>query len=146
MISVQLQLQGAEQQWFDAVDAKGNIVAIDANEAAQNTNLGVRPMQLLLSALGGCSGIDVLSILKKQKQQVEQLTITVQGERENGVPSLWKSIHVVYEFTGALDQQKCDRAVSLSVEKYCSVAETLRLAGATITWETIIHQNSNHSS
>ena len=67
MISVQLELQGSEFHSFRAVDAKGNGVELDANESAQNTNLGARPMQLLLMALGGCSGVDVLSILKKTK-------------------------------------------------------------------------------
>ncbi|HYK55571.1 MAG TPA: OsmC family protein, partial [Flavisolibacter sp.] len=81
MISVQLELQGSEQHFFQAVDAKRNVISMDANESALNTNLGARPMQLLLMALGGCSGVDVLSILKKQKQKVEQLSITIQGER-----------------------------------------------------------------
>jgi putative redox protein len=142
MISVQLELQGSEQHFFQAVDAKGNVIPMDANESAQNTNLGARPMQLLLMALGGCSGVDVLSILKKQKQKVEQLSITIQGERANAVPSPWKSVHVIFTFKGELDVQKCERACSLSVEKYCSVAETLRLAGANITWKAIVNQNS----
>jgi putative redox protein len=144
MISVSLELKGSEQHWFDAIDAKGNVVALDANEAAQNTNLGARPMQLLLMALGGCSGVDVLSILKKQKQEVEKLTINISGERENSVPSPWKKVHVVFNFEGQIDDQKCVRACSLSIEKYCSVAETLRLAGASITWEALVHQNKIH--
>lgn len=146
MTSVKLQLQGSEQHAFKAVDAKGNGVQLDANESAENTNLGARPMQLLLMALGGCSGVDVLSILKKQKQKVEQLTITVNGERENKVPSPWKSVHLIFDLAGELDRQKCERACSLSIEKYCSVAETLRLAGATITWSVTVNQNSVHVS
>ena len=142
MISVQLELQGSEQHFFQAVDAKGNVISMDANESAQEYELGARPMQLLLMALGGCSGVDVLSILKKQKQKVEQLSITIQGERANTVPSPWTSVHVIFSFKGELDAQKCERACSLSVEKYCSVAETLRLAGASITWKAIVNQNS----
>ena len=144
MTSVSLELRGSEQHWFDATDAKENVVALDANESAQNTNLGARPMQLLLMALGGCSGVDILSILKKQKQEVEKLVITIHGERENTVPSPWKKVHVVFNFEGQLDDQKCLRACSLSIEKYCSVAETLRLAGASITWEVLVHQNKVH--
>ena len=140
MISIQLELQGTEEHSFRAVDAKGNVVELDANESAQNTNLGARPMQLLLMALGGCSGVDILSILKKQKQKVEQLTITVQGEREPKVPSPWKSVHVIFDFKGELEEQKCERACALSLEKYCSVAETLRLAGAAITWKVAVNQ------
>jgi putative redox protein len=146
MISVTLQLQGTEQHSFQAVDAKGNVVELDANESAQNTNLGARPMQLLLMALGGCSGVDILSILKKQKQKVEQLTITINGERENKTPSPWRSVHVIFDFRGELDQQKCERACALSLEKYCSVAETLRLAGASITWNVTVNQTINQVS
>jgi putative redox protein len=146
MISVQLELQGSDQHSFRAVDAKGNAVELDANESAQNTNLGARPMQLLLMALGGCSGVDILSILKKQKQKVEQLTITIQGERENKVPSPWKSVHVHFDFRGELDEQKCERACALSLEKYCSVAETLRLAGAHISWKLTVNQIINQVS
>ena len=145
MTSISLELRGSAQYWFDATDAKGNVVALDANESAQNTNLGARPMQLLLMALGGCSGVDVLSILRKQKQDVEKLTINISGERENTVPSPWKKVHVVFSFEGRLDDQKCLRACSLSIEKYCSVAETLRLAGAVITWEVLVHQIKVHS-
>ena len=146
MISIQLELQGAEHYSFKAVDAKGNVVELDANESAQNTNLGARPMQLLLMALGGCSGVDVLSILKKQKQNVEGLTISINGERENKVPSPWKSVHVHFHFRGSLDGQKCERACALSLEKYCSVAETLRLAGASITWKATVTQTISQVS
>jgi putative redox protein len=146
MISVTLELQGSEQHSFKAVDARGNVVELDANESAQNTNLGARPMQLLLMALGGCSGVDILSILKKQKQKVEQLSITINGERENKVPSPWKSVDVIFNFKGELDEQKCERACALSLEKYCSVAETLRLAGASITWSLTVNQTINQVS
>ena len=140
MISVSLELQGQGLQSFLARDAKGNVIHLDANESSQNTNLGARPMQLLLIGLGGCSGVDVLSILKKQKQTVEELVMTIKGERANTVPSPWKTVHVVFDFKGNLEGSKCWRACSLSIEKYCSVAETLRLAGATITWEVNVNQ------
>jgi putative redox protein len=146
MISVNLQLRGEEPYFFETTDAKGNAISIDANESAQNTNLGVRPMQLLLMALGGCSGIDILSILKKQKQKVEQMRINVTGERVKAVPSPWKRVHVIFHFEGPLDEQKCIRACALSIDKYCSVAETLRLAGATISWEVLVNQAVIHSS
>lgn len=93
-------------------------------------------MQLLLMALGSCSGIDIVSILKKQRQHIEAFTMQVSGEREPGVePSLWKTVHVVFEIKGEVDKGKAERACQLSIDKYCSVAETLRRAGATITWE-----------
>lgn len=121
---------------FEAKDAQGHIIKIDSSAENGGANFGARPMQLLLMGLGGCSGIDIVSILKKQKQTVEGFKINIKGEREAGKePSLWKNIHIVFELAGQVDEDKAARACSLSIDKYCSVAETLRRAGATITWE-----------
>jgi len=92
-------------------------------------------MQMLLMALAGCSGMDVISILKKQRQNVTDYKTIVHGEREHGVePSLWKFIEMEFIIYGDVDEEKAKRAAELSVTKYCSVAETLRKAGATIKW------------
>jgi putative redox protein len=97
-------------------------------------------MQMLLSALCGCSAVDVISILKKQRQVLENLTIEVDGQREEGKePSLWKNIQLVFNITGEVDPSKAYRAVDLSMEKYCSVAETLRAAGAAIDFSVIVN-------
>jgi putative redox protein len=83
-------------------------------------------MQLLLAAIGGCSTIDIVSILQKQRQPLEDISITVDGEREPNVePSLFQTIHVHYVLKGDLDEEKVRRAVDLSMQKYCSVAKTL---------------------
>lgn len=121
---------------FEAKDAQGHIIKIDSSLENGGANFGVRPMQSLLMGLGGCSGIDVVSILKKQRQVIESFKMTIQGEREQGKePSLWKTIHIVFELSGQVDEEKAKRACVLSIDKYCSVAETLRRAGASITWE-----------
>ncbi len=121
---------------FEAKDAAGHIVNIDAAEATGGLGAGVRPMQLLLMGLGGCSGIDIISILKKQRQTVENLSIKIEGERESGgEPSLWKAVTIVFEFTGNIDIMKAQKACDLSMEKYCSVAETLRRGGTQLNWE-----------
>ena len=126
---------------FDATDANGHLVKIDTSPETGGQNYGVRPMQLLLLGLGGCSGIDILSILKKQRQEVVDFRITLEGDREQGVePSLWKTITVVFEITGAIDQDKAEKASSLSMQKYCSVAATLRKSGSDISWKVIIHR------
>jgi putative redox protein len=94
-------------------------------------------MQSLLMALGGCSGIDVVSILNKQRQAFTTLQIRVSGEREQGrPPALWKQAHMQF-FIPGVDLAKAEHAAKLSIEKYCSVAETLRRAGCVITWEVI---------
>ena len=93
-------------------------------------------MQLLLAALGSCSAIDIMSILKKQKQEVAGFTIQIEGEREKDlVPSLWKNIAVSFRLSGTIDPDKAKKAATLSIEKYCSVAETLRRGGTVITWD-----------
>lgn len=121
---------------FEAKDAAGHAVVTDSSSENGGGDAGVRPMQLLLMAMGGCSGIDIVSILKKQRQQIDAFTMHISGEREAGVePSLWKTVHVVFEIKGDVDAGKAERACQLSIDKYCSVAETLRRAGATITWE-----------
>jgi putative redox protein len=126
---------------FEAKDAAGHVVRIDTSPETGGQNFGVRPMQMLLMGLGGCSGIDIVSILKKQRQELVDLKATIEGERESGKePSLWQDVKIKFELTGNLDKEKAERAVALSMEKYCSVAETMRRAGCNLTWEVIIHQ------
>lgn len=121
---------------FEARDVNGHTVKIDSSPETGGENFGVRPMQLLLMGLGGCSGIDILSILKKQRQTVNSFTMKLEGEREPGVePSLWKSITIVFQLTGDIDKDKAEKACALSMDKYCSVAETLRKSGTDIKWK-----------
>jgi putative redox protein len=97
-------------------------------------------MQTLLAGLCGCSGVDVVSILKKQKQNLEGLQISVDGEREQGKDiSLWQDLRLEFRLSGAIDPAKGYRAVALSIDKYCSVAETLRRAGASIAWKVFVN-------
>jgi putative redox protein len=104
----------------------GNTIEMDGSPAIGGTNQGFRPMQLLLAAVGGCSTIDIVNILNKQKQLVEDIRIVVDGEREPNVePSLFQDIHVHFTLKGDLSDEKVKRAVDLSMGKYCSVAKTL---------------------
>ena len=120
---------------FTATDSNGNTARMDAAEAIGGHNSGMRPMQTLLMGLGGCGGIDILSILKKQRQDVNEFMMVIEGEREEGKePSLWKKVSVLFQFKGKLDEEKVKKACSLSLDKYCSVAATLRAAGCIIEW------------
>ncbi len=120
---------------FAVTDIHGHTVYIDNSPEHGGDNFGVRPMQLLLMGLAGCSGMDVISILKKQRQDVKSYKTTVRGEREAGVePSVWKFIEMEFHISGDVDEDKAKRAAELSVNKYCSVAATLMKAGATIKW------------
>jgi putative redox protein len=121
---------------FEAKDANGHTVRIDSNPETGGQGFGARPMQLLLMGLGGCSGIDIVSILKKQRQTVEGFDMKIEGERESGVePSLWKNVNIIFELKGNIDPEKARKACALSMDKYCSVADTLRRAGTNLTWD-----------
>jgi putative redox protein len=122
---------------FEGTDATGHTVRMDSSKETGGHNFGIRPMQMLLMGLGGCSGIDIVSILKKQKQTIEGFRILIDGERQTGKdPTRWKEIRIIFELKGAIDPEKAQRACALSIEKYCSVADTLMGAGCKIQWET----------
>lgn len=130
----------AEDLGFEAKDAYGHTARLDTSPDTGGQNFGIRPMQILLMGLGGCSGIDVVSILKKQRQTITRYNMVIEGQREpNKEPSLFTDIHVLFELEGNIEPEKAKRAAHLSIEKYCSVAETLRRAGAIITWTVTVN-------
>lgn len=112
---------------LEATNEDGVKLLMDGSPAIGGQNLGMRPMQLLLTSLGGCSSMDVLSILKKMQQDIEEYDVELNGQREEGVePSLFKDIHVHFKLKGKnLEAGKVQRAIDLSMTKYCSVAKTL---------------------
>lgn len=124
---------------LEAKNDKGNLVHIDASPDIGGLNLGMRPMQLLLAAMGSCSAIDLINILKKQKQNLKDIKITVTGEREkDAVPSLYTDVHAHFKLYGDIDHEKAEKAVNLAVDKYCSVAKTLeKSAKVTHSFEII---------
>ena len=125
---------------FEAKDDNGHVVKIDSSAETGGENFGVRPMQLLLMGLGGCSGIDILSILRKQRQEVKDFKMFIEGEREKGDgATIWKELTVVFELSGKIDREKAEKACALSVDKYCSVAKTLRESGSEIKWKVIVN-------
>ena len=125
---------------FEGKDSSGHTVRLDAAEEIGGHNSGIRPMQLLLMSLGGCSGVDIVSILKKQRQEITNFNIVIEGERELGKePALWKQINVVFQFSGNVDEEKANKACALSIDKYCSVAATLRAAGCVIDWKVKVN-------
>ncbi len=125
---------------FEAKDMHGHSVRMDTSDETGGDNYGVRPMQMLLMGLGGCSAIDIVAILKKQRQQVDDFKIEIEGEREHGKePSLWKHVKVHYFLKGKIDSEKAKRACELSMGKYCSVAASLLGAGTKITWKVKVN-------
>lgn len=111
---------------MEAVNEDGNTIFMDGAAAIGGHHKGFRPMQLLLAAVGGCSAIDVILILKKQKQEIESFDVEVEGEREKIAEySLFRDIVLHFKMKGKIDRDKAERAIKLSLEKYCSVSKTL---------------------
>lgn len=123
---------------FEAVNESGNAVNIDASPAIGGLGLGARPMELLIMGLGGCSGIDVLNILRKGRVNPTDLKIKIKAEREkDATPSLFTDIHLTFAFKGNVDADKAKKAIDLSLDKYCSAAKTLEKT-AKITYDFTI--------
>ncbi|MCU0825114.1 MAG: OsmC family protein [Leptospira sp.] len=111
---------------LQAENEQGNQILIDASPEIGGTNKGPRPMELLLMGLAGCTSIDVLMILQKQKLNVVDYSVDVVGEREQvDQVKLFKDIHLTFHIKGPFEIQNAKRAIDLSLEKYCSVAKTL---------------------
>jgi putative redox protein len=138
MIHVELELANGEYG-FEAKDAFGHQVKLDSSPDAGGKNFGIRPMQILLMGLGACSGIDIASILRKQRQPLEGFRISIDGERAKGTEATpWKHVILEFELKGNIDPEKARRACELSMDKYCSVAATLRNAGCRLDWKVNI--------
>lgn len=121
---------------FEGTAPSSNVhISIDGSPEIGGQGLGARPMELVLMALGSCAVLDLLSILKKQRQAVEDVQIDVSGTRTEQVPSVFSSIHIQFVLTGKIDQEKAEKAAELAVKKYCSVHDMLSAGGVEITYQ-----------
>ena len=112
----------------------GHAVVMDGDPVYGGNNTAVRPTELLLVGLGGCSGMDVVSVLKKKKQDIRGLEINIKGKRAEEHPKKFTAIDIEFVVTGhGISEEAVKRAVNLSMEKYCSVKATLE-GCATITF------------
>ena len=101
----------------------GHAVIMDGAPEYGGRNLGIRPMEMLLIGLAGCTGFDVVQILKKGRENVTGCEVEVEAERATEDPKVFTKIHISYRITGrGLSQAKAERAVTLSKEKYCSAS------------------------
>lgn len=110
-------------------------VHIDGSPDIGGQGLGPRPMELVLMALGSCSALDLVSILKKQRQQIDDLQIDVAGQRREEIPNIFTSIHLVFKLKGQIDSEKAEKAAYLAVKKYCSVHDMLVAGGVDVTYD-----------
>ncbi len=112
-----------EQSTFVAQSGSGHSVVLDGPPEAGGQNLGVRPMEMVLMGLGGCTAFDVVDILKKKREQVSGCVVEIEAERAETTPKVFTKIHVRYIVTGKdIKEESVKRAVELSAEKYCSVS------------------------
>ena len=102
-------------------------VMMDASPAVGGQHMGPTPKPLLMASMGGCTGMDVVSLAKKMRQEVDTLEIILKGTIAEEHPMKYEAIHMIFQFTGKdLDAEKLQKAVDMSQDKYCGVAATLK--------------------
>lgn len=129
---------------FEATNERGYKLQIDASPKIGGGNTGYRPMELLLAGAAGCSGIDMVNILRKQKATINSMEISVKGERAEAVPAVFTHIHLDYYLTGDFSEEKAQRAADLSVNKYCSAIATMNQV-AEISYAVHLHKREERN-
>ena len=133
---MKIKLTGTPDFKFQAHSENGYAFDIGASKSIGGDESGFRPMQLVLTALGSCAGVDAVSILKKSRVEFTSLEIEVAGQRKDAVPAPFTHVHLKFMVHGKhVDLAKAEKAFSLSIEKYCSVAASLD-PGITVTHST----------
>jgi putative redox protein len=123
---------------FEAENETGYKIELDANPKIGGEGKGFRPMEMMLVGLGGCSGIDIVNILTKQKEALEDIQIQIEATRREEEPAIFEEININFELFGALSDKKVERAINLTFDKYCSVANILSRS-AKINFTYTIH-------
>jgi len=125
-------------KWLDHMSfvgesGSGHSVVMDGAPEAGGRNLGIRPLEMILLGLGGCTAFDVVSILHKSRQQISDCEVAIEAERATEIPKVFTQIHLHFIVSGReLDKTKVSKAVALSADKYCSASRMLEKS-ATIT-------------
>ena len=135
----------ATVRWIDGMmmvgeSASGHAVVMDGPENLGGKNLGIRPMEMLLLGMGGCTTIDVMSMLKKMREEVRDCRAEISAERADDHPKVFTKIHIHFVVEGVnLDEKKVGKAIGLSADKYCSASIMLGKT-ATVTHDFEIHE------
>lgn len=132
--TMRVELTGVGPAAFEARAGSGGTLVVDGSPAVGGEGKGMRPMELLLASVASCSAMDVLHILRKQRQPLIGLSVSIEGTRADGEPSPFTTLRLVFVARGAVDPHKLERAVALAVDKYCSARATLD-PGVTVLWE-----------
>jgi len=121
-----------DKVYLEATNEQGIVVKMDGSPEIGGQDLGARPMQLVLMALGGCTSMDMLSMLAKMREDVKSYKVTVDAKRATEHPMVFTKIHIHYTLEGKLKKENVEKAINLSMDKYCSVTHMLNTT-ATIT-------------
>mgnify|MGYP001162876376 FL=1 len=131
---MQASVQWVKDVSFVVESGSGHAVVIDGSPEYGGRNIGARPMELLLMGLGGCASFDVVTILKKARQQITDVRAELSAERADAIPAVFTKIHLHFVITGTdLKENQVKKAVELSAEKYCSASAMLSAGGVEIT-------------
>jgi len=123
---------------FIGLAPSGHSIAMDGPPESGGENTAIRPGEMTLVALGGCTAIDVVSMLKKMRVEYDSFEVVVDAEEADDYPKVWTKLHLKYVFKGKnIDESKVKKAIELSQEKYCSVSAMLKKT-AELTWEMVV--------
>jgi len=139
MTTTTIDVKWKDKMAFDA-SVNGHIIPLDADERVGGENHGARPKPLTLVSLGGCTGMDVISILNKMRVQPDDFNVNVSGELTEEHPKYFHKIHIIYTFKGKdLPMEKLEKAINLSQDRYCGVTAMLDKV-AEMTHEIVIEK------
>ena len=131
---MQTSVHWLENVAFEAKSESGHQIVMDGSAEYGGENRGPRPMELILMGLGGCASFDIVTILKKSRQDVTDVICHLQAERANTIPAVFTKIHLHFVITGhEVKEKQVAKAVELSAEKYCSASKMLADGGVEIT-------------
>lgn len=125
-----VKIRWLNEAMFLGESGSGHTVVMDGPETAGGRNIGIRPMEMLLLGVGGCASYDVVSILKKSRQEVLDCCAEVEAQRADAIPAVFEKIHIHFTLTGKnLDEARVKHAVELTAKKYCSASIMFQNAG-----------------
>ena len=139
-MKIQLKRQNQAVHFEASSELSSIKVNIDGSESIGGQGKGVRPMELVLMALGSCSVFDLTTILQKQRQEIKDIQVEVAGTRREEIPNIFTKIHISFTLIGEIDEIKAQKAAELAVKKYCSVHDMLAAGGIEITYSLRIEK------
>ena len=141
-MTVTARIAWVDNALFVGESGSGHTVTMDGSPDVGGRNLAARPMEMVLIGMGGCTAIDVVSMLKKQRQDIRDVVVELAAERAENPPKVFTQVKVIYRVRGkGLNRALVERAVSLSEEKYCSATAMVRQT-ATVTHEVVLEEDA----